>query len=91
MEEAERAAACCDTRKLYQKLKIIRDRPTEVGKVLLEQGGSIISDQARNICRWKEHFKRLISHVAPRNATFSSTGAPVAEQYQCEVVFALFG
>ncbi len=82
---------CCDTRKLFQALKSIRDRPTEVGKVLLEEGGIIIPDQARKICRWKEHFKRLINHVAPPDTTSSSTGAPVAEQYQCEVEFALFG
>ncbi len=65
MKETKGAVTCCDIRKLYQALKIIRDRPAEVGKVLLEQGGTIIPDQARKICRWKGHFKRLLNHVRP--------------------------
>ncbi len=36
-EETERAVAFCDTRKLYQAFKIIRDRPTEVVRCYLNK------------------------------------------------------
>ncbi len=35
-EEAERVAACGDTRKVYQMLKGVSPRPAGVGEVLLE-------------------------------------------------------
>ncbi len=35
-EETERAAACRDTRKLYQMLKSVNRKLAEVGEVLLE-------------------------------------------------------
>ncbi len=56
VEETERAAACGDTRKLYQMLKSVSRRPAGVGEVLLERDGSVIPDQARKLCRWEEHF-----------------------------------
>ncbi len=43
-EETERAAACGDTRKLYQMLKGVSHRPARVGEVLLERDGSQIPD-----------------------------------------------
>ncbi len=49
-EEMERAAACGDTRKLYQMLKSISRRPAGVGEVLLERDGSVIPDQVRKLC-----------------------------------------
>ncbi len=50
--ETERAAACGDTRELYQMLKSASRRPAGVGGVLLERDGSVIPDQARKLCRW---------------------------------------
>ncbi len=50
-EDTERAAACGDTKKLYQMLKSVSRRPAGVGEVLLERDGSVIPDQARKLRR----------------------------------------
>ncbi len=57
----------------------------EMGEVLLERDGSIIPDQARNLCRWEEHFKELLNHAAPPNTTFSPLPTSAAETYPCDV------
>ncbi len=51
-EEAERAAASDDKRKLYQMLKGISRRLAEVGEVLLDR----YLRQARRICRWVRSY-----------------------------------
>ncbi len=84
-EETEWAAACGDTRKLYQVLKSVSRRPAGVGEVLLERDGSVIPDQARMLCRWEEHFKELLNHAAPPSTAFSPLDTPAAENYPCEV------
>ncbi len=82
-EETERAAACGDTRKLYQMLKRVSRRPAGVGEVLLERDGSVIPDQSRKLCRWEEHFKELLNHAAPPNTAFSPLDTPAAENNPC--------
>ncbi len=42
-----------------------------MGEVLLERDGNIVPDQARKLCRWEQHFKELLIHVAPPNSAFS--------------------
>ncbi len=84
-EETERAAACSDTRKLYQTLKSVNHRPAEVGEALLERNGSVIPDKARTRCRWKEHFKVLLKRAALSNTTFSPPDYPAADLYPREV------
>ncbi len=71
-EEVERAAACGDTRKLYQMLKSVSRRPAGMGEVLLERDGSVIPDQAKKLCRREEYFKELLNHAAPPNAAAGS-------------------
>ncbi len=66
VKETERAVVCDDTRTLYQILKGVILRPTKVDNVLLKHDRNVIPDQARIICWWKEHFKELLNHVAPR-------------------------
>ncbi len=46
---------------------------------------SQIPDQARKLCRWKEHFKELLNHAAPPNTAFSPLPSSAAETYSCEV------
>ncbi len=84
-EETERAAACGDTRKLYQMLKSVSRRPAGVGDVLLERDGNVISDQGRKLCRWEEHFKEFLNHAAPPNTAFSPLPTYTAETYPCDV------
>ncbi len=84
-EETERAAACGDTRKLYQMLKSVSRRPAGVGEVLLERDGNVIPDQARRLSRWEEHFKELLNHAAPPKTAFSPPDTSAAENYPCEV------
>ncbi len=84
-EETERAAACGDTRKVNQMLKSVNRRPAGVGEVLLERKGSVISDQARKLCRWQKHFKELLNNAAPPNTEFSGPDTPTAETYPWEV------
>ncbi len=48
-------------------LKSASYRTTEVGELLLERDGSVITDQARRPCRWEEHFRELLSLSAPPN------------------------
>ncbi len=59
--------------------------PAGVGEALLERDGRVISDQARKLGRWEEHFKKLLNHVAPPNTTFSPLHTPAAENDPCEV------
>ncbi len=66
-------------------LKSVSLRPAGVGEVLLELDGSVITDQARMLCRWGEHFKELLNHKAPPNTAFSPLDTPAAENYPCEV------
>ncbi len=53
--------------------------------MVFERDGSVIPDQARKLCRWKEHFKKLLNHAAPPNTAFSPADTPAAENYPCEV------
>ncbi len=57
----------------YQLLISFRRMPAGVGEVLLERDESVIPDQARKLCCWKEHFKELFNHAAPPN-TATVTG-----------------
>ncbi len=66
-------------------LKSVNRRPAGVGEVLLERNGSVISDQARKLCRWQKHFKELLNHAAPPNTEFSRPDTPTAETYPSEV------
>ncbi len=84
-EETRRAAACGDTRKLYQMLKSVTRRPAGVGEILLERDGSVIPDQGRKLRRWEGHFKELLNHAAPLNTAFSPPDTPAAENYPCAV------
>ncbi len=51
-KETDRAVACGDTKKLYQMLKSVSHRPTEVGEVLIARDGIVSPDQARRLRRW---------------------------------------
>ncbi len=84
-KKTERAAACGDTRKLYQMLKSVSRRPAVVGELLLERDGSVIPYQARKLCRWEAHFKELFNHAVPPNTAFSPPDTSAAENYHCEV------
>ncbi len=75
-KETERAAACGDTRKLYQMLKSVSHRPAGVSEMLLERDGTFILDQAKKLCRWEEHFKELLNHATPPNTAFSPPDTP---------------
>ncbi len=80
-EEMKRAAACGDTRKLYQMQKSVSHRTAGVGEVLLERDGSVIPNQSKKLCRWEEHFKELLNHTAPPNTAFSPLPTSAAETY----------
>ncbi len=56
-----------------------------MAEVLLERDKSVIPDRARIPCRWEEHFKGLLNHVAPLNTAFLATDAPTPEHYPCGV------
>lgn len=60
-----RPAAGGDTRKLYHMQKSGSYTPNNVGKVLLEQGGSVIPDQAITILQREEHFKKQHPRTPP--------------------------
>ncbi len=49
-----------------------------------ERDGSVIPDQARRLCRWKEPFQELLNHAAPPNTESSPSDSSVAENYPCE-------
>ncbi len=53
--------------------------------MLLQRDGSVISDQARQLCRSEEHFKELLNHTGTTSAAFSPPDTPGAETYPCEV------
>ncbi len=57
VQETERAAACGDTRKLYEMLKRVSRRPAGVGEVLPERDGSVTPDQARKVMRRAANYK----------------------------------
>ncbi len=75
------AAACGDTRELYQMLKSVGHRKAGVGEVLLERDGSVIPGQARRLCQWEEHCKELLNQAAPPNTAFSPLDTSTAENY----------
>ncbi len=55
-EETKRvAAACGDTRKLYQMQKSVNRSQAGVGEVLLERDGSVVLGQVRKLCSTPEH------------------------------------
>ncbi len=66
-------------------LKSASRRPAGVGEVSLDRDGSVIPDQARMLCRWKEHFKKLLNHAAHPNTAFSPVPTSAAEIYSCDV------
>ncbi len=51
----------------------------------MSAAGSVIPDQARKLCRWKEHFKELLNHAASPSTAFPPPNTPAAKTYPCEV------
>ncbi|CAE1141694.1 unnamed protein product [Acanthosepion pharaonis] len=64
-EEAERASACGDTRKLYQLLKQAGRGAIGHGDTLLVGDGSILTEVAEKVNRWHKHFDVLLNHQPP--------------------------
>ncbi len=54
----------------FQILKRVNRRPAGADEVLLKRDGSVIPDQARGLCHWKEHCRELLNHPAPPNTPF---------------------
>ncbi|CAE1309458.1 unnamed protein product [Acanthosepion pharaonis] len=64
-EEAERASTCGDTRKLYQLLKQAGRGAIGHGDTLLAGDGSILTEVAEKVNRWRKHFDVLLNHQPP--------------------------
>ena len=79
-EETERAAACGDTRKLYQMLKRVSRKISSVSDTLLSCSGDPIEDFSERLARWHDHFRDLLNHAPP-----SAPAEPnnVAVEYEC--------
>ncbi|MDY6930075.1 MAG: reverse transcriptase family protein [Pseudomonadota bacterium] len=65
-DEAERAAACGDIRKLYQLINKTRKPKHQVSETLLDNTGAVITDMSERVQRWEEYFTTLLNHPLHR-------------------------
>lgn len=78
-EETERAAACGDSRKLYQMVRRASRGTAGVSETLRSRDGAIIGRLGERLNRWKEHFKELLNHPTPA----TEVAVEPTDEYDC--------
>ena len=79
-EQTERAAACGDSRKLYQLLKQASRTNSGTSETICDRNGTVITSRTDRLARWREHFSELLNHAPPLSTPFM---ASCGEEYGC--------
>ncbi|CAE1287132.1 unnamed protein product [Acanthosepion pharaonis] len=78
-EETMRAAACGDSRKLYQMVRRASRRTTGVSETLRSRDGAITAGLGEQLNLWKEHFNELLNHPNPA----TEVSVEPTDEYDC--------
>ncbi|CAE1285041.1 Craniofacial development protein 2 [Acanthosepion pharaonis] len=75
----ENAAACGDSRKLYQMVRRTSCGTTGVSETLRSRDGAIIAGLGEWLNRWNQHFNELLNHAIPA----AEVAVEPTDEYDC--------
>ena len=67
-------AECKDTRKLYQRIKNVRNGYSQQPLLCKDESGSVLADEEKCLKRWTEYFRSLLNQSRPE--TLEEENAP---------------